>query len=180
MSDCLRRLRRTIRGRRAVCSSEELPNFLSDPDWSNQQINRSLKKRGMIAFDAVAKKEQDPAADKKGTSQNPLQPEKKDEAEKNQGDADAVKKLVPDGRMFVVVLRHVVGQAGQKATPGGGDLSAGRRLYTEKGPQARGGHTYRDDYAERGSAGANPGRESKGKFAEPQTENRKRGEVSGA
>jgi hypothetical protein len=53
-----------------------------------------------------------------------------------------MEQLVPSGRVLVIVLRHIVRQFGKSAPPCGGDHSAGMKLYTEKGPLARGGHTY--------------------------------------
>src|SRR6266702_3869707 len=46
----------------AVCSQEKHPNFSSDPDWPNEQINRSLEKRRVVAFHPVSEKQKYPAA----------------------------------------------------------------------------------------------------------------------
>ena len=96
----------------------------------------------MISFDLVSQKEKNPAAHKKTSAPNPLHEDKKNDAQENHGNADAVKKLIPGGRVFVIVLRHIVRQTWQSAPPCGGDNSAEMKLYTQNGPVARGTHTY--------------------------------------
>src|SRR4029077_4156133 len=75
--NCLRLLGRTslrvaFRARRAVRSSQELPCFFCDPDWSHQQINWSLKKRRMVSLNFVTHKKKNPAAHEKTRSPNPF------------------------------------------------------------------------------------------------------------
>src|SRR5579859_1487553 len=38
----------------AVRTGHGIPDFLRDPDWPNQQVHRSLEKRGLIALNPVA------------------------------------------------------------------------------------------------------------------------------
>jgi hypothetical protein len=92
----------------AMRPSEQRPKFLSDPHWSNQQINWSLKKRRFIPFNSVAQKEQDPTADETGGAGFPAEQSQKNQTGENQGNADAVEKLVPGRTMFVILLAHVV------------------------------------------------------------------------
>src|SRR2546421_8818014 len=56
--------RSTLRGRPAVRSAQEHPCFFCDPDWSNQQIDRSLEKRRMVSLNPVAEKQKHPSAQK--------------------------------------------------------------------------------------------------------------------
>jgi hypothetical protein len=66
------------------------PKLLCDPDWSNQEINRSLEKRRMIAFDSMPQEQQCPASDKNGRAPNPFHKDQQYDPHKNHGDADAV------------------------------------------------------------------------------------------
>jgi len=75
----------------------------------------------MIAFDPVAQEQKCPAGHEKRSAQNPFGEKKQNEAGENQGDADAVQQFVPAGRVFAIVLRHVVRQT-QSAPPVGGQL----------------------------------------------------------
>src|SRR2546430_7001997 len=79
-----------------VCSSdlEKHANFSSDPDWPNQQINRSLKKRRTISFHPVSEKQKHPPPKKQCRSPNPLQEKHKDNPRKNHGDTDGMQELV--------------------------------------------------------------------------------------
>ena len=99
-------------------SGQEHPRFLGYPDGSDQQIHRSLEKRGMIAFDPVTQEQERPAAREQCSAPNPLCEKEQDESGKDHGDADAVQQFVPAGRVFVIVLRHVVRQT-QSAPPCG-------------------------------------------------------------
>jgi hypothetical protein len=99
-------------------SGQEHPRFLSYPDWSDQQIHRSLEKRRMIAFDPVSQEQKHPAAHEKRSAPNPFREEEEDESGEDHGNADTVQQLVPAGRVFVIVLRHVVRQT-QSAPPCG-------------------------------------------------------------
>jgi hypothetical protein len=104
-----------------MLSGQEHPRFLSYPDWSDQQIHRSLKKRRTIAFYPVSQEQEHPAAHEKRSAPHPLCEKEQDEPGKDQGNADAVQQFIPAGRVFVVVLRHVVRQT-QSAPPVGGQL----------------------------------------------------------
>ena len=96
----------------------------------------------MVSLDLVSQKEENPAAHKKTYAPYPLHEEKQNDPQKNHGDTNAVKKLIPARRVLVIVLRHIVRQTGQSAPPCGGDDSAEMKLYTQNGLVARGGHTY--------------------------------------
>src|ERR1700732_1306788 len=102
-------------------SSQEHPRFLSYPDWSDQQIHRSLEKRRMIAFDPVSQEQKHPAAHEERSAPNPFCEKEQNEPGKDHGDADTMQQLIPAGRVFVIVLRHVVRQT-QSAPPCGGQL----------------------------------------------------------
>ena len=104
-----------------MLSDQEHPRFLCYPDWSDQQIHRSLKKRRMIAFNPVSQEQEHPAAHEKRSAPDPFCEKEQDESGKDQGNANAVEQFVPAGRMFVIVLRHVVRQT-QSAPPVGGQL----------------------------------------------------------
>src|SRR5260370_8216355 len=117
-------LRSTFRGRPSVCSCQKHPCFFCNPDWPNQQVNRSLEKRRMVSLDPVAEKEKHPSTQKKSRSQDPFCEEQKDNPGKNHRDANAMEEFVPAGFLLVIVLRHVVRQARHLAHP----LSAWDRL----------------------------------------------------
>src|SRR5713101_9029742 len=104
-------LRSTFRGRPSVGSRHEHPRFFGDPDWPNQQIDRSLEKRRMISFNPVAEKQEHPSTQKKSRSPGPFHKEEKDNPGKNHRDTNAMQEFVPAGFVFVIVLRHVVRQA---------------------------------------------------------------------
>src|SRR5713101_6244941 len=104
-----------------MLSCQERPCLLSHPDWSDQQIHRSLEKR--------------PSADEKCRSPERLQENKQKEPDENHGDAYTVQQFIPAGRMFLIVLRHVVRQA--QSAPPCGDGSAERSLYIKLPPMAR-------------------------------------------
>ena len=94
-----------------MCSQEKHPNFSSDPDWPNEQVNRSLKKCRMIAFHPVSEKQKHPPPEEKSPAPNPLHKQQKNNPRKNHGDADGVQHLVRSRSVLVVVLCHVVRQA---------------------------------------------------------------------
>src|SRR5580692_1193015 len=113
-----------------ACSSQELPRFLCDPDWSYQQINWSLKKRRVVSLNLVSKKKKNPPTYKETRSPNPLHENQQKDSCENHGNAQAMEKLIPARRVFVIVLRHVVRQAWQSAPPcGGGPLRGNQTLY---------------------------------------------------
>src|SRR6266852_5313105 len=109
-------LRSTFRGRPAVGSRHEHPRFFGDPDWPNQQIDRSLEKRRMISFNPVAEKKKNPPAQKKSRCPSPFHKEEKNDAGKNHGDTNAVQEFIPAGFVLVIVLRHVVRQVRHERT----------------------------------------------------------------
>src|SRR5260370_18109715 len=104
-----------------MLSGQEHPRLLSYPDGSDQQMHRSLEKRRMIAFDPVTQEQERPAAHEKRSAPDPLCEKEQDESGKYQGNANAVEQFIPAGRVFVIVLRHVVRQT-QSAPPCGGQL----------------------------------------------------------
>lgn len=87
---------------------EERPQFFGDPHWPNQQINWSLKKRRLIAFNSVAQEKQNPAANEAGGAGFPVEKNSQNQTGENQRDTDAMEELVPGRAVFVVVLAHVV------------------------------------------------------------------------
>ena len=91
-----------------MLSGQEHPRLLSYPDGSDQQIHRSLEKRRMIAFDPVSEQQEYPAAHEERSAPNPFREQEQDEPGKDHRNADTVQELVPAGRVFVIVLRHVV------------------------------------------------------------------------
>src|SRR5260370_4639646 len=113
--DCVT-LRNSFRGRRAVRARQEHPSFFCDPDWPNQQINRSLEKRRMVSLDPVAEKEKHPSAQKKSRSPGPFHEQEKGHPRKYHRDANTMQEFVPAGFVLVIVLRHVVRQARHKRT----------------------------------------------------------------
>ena len=76
-------------------AAQEMPELFYDPDGSNEQINRSLKERGMIAFDTMTQEQKNPAAEKQGSAQNPLRQKQKNDASENQRNTDAMQELIP-------------------------------------------------------------------------------------
>jgi hypothetical protein len=89
-----------------------------------------LKKRWMVSLDLVSKKQKNPPAYKKTRSPNPFHEDQQNNPQKNHGDADTMEKLIPAGRVLVIVLGHVVRQAWQSAPPcGGGQLRGNETLY---------------------------------------------------
>src|SRR5712671_5369773 len=109
--------RSTFRGRPAVCSGQQHPCFFCDPDWPNQQINRSLKKRWMVSLNPVTEKQKHPSAQKKPRSPDPFHENEEDKPGKNHRDTNAMQEFVPAGFVLVIVLRHVVRQARHSAPP---------------------------------------------------------------
>ena len=75
----------------------------------------------MIAFNPVSQKQEHPAAHERRSTPDPLCEKEQDESGKDQGNAYAVQQFIPAGRMFVIVLRHVVRET-QSAPPCGGQL----------------------------------------------------------
>src|SRR5260370_37123843 len=119
----------------AVFSGQEQPRLLSHPDWSDQQIDRSLEKRRMIALNPVSQKQKRPSADEKCRSPEPLHENEQKEAHENHAEPYTVQQFIPAGRMFLIVLRHVVRQT--QSAPPCGDGSAERSLYIKLPPMAR-------------------------------------------
>jgi hypothetical protein len=64
----------------------------------------------MIAFDAMTQEQKNPTAEKKGRSPNPLRQNQQDDSGENHRNTDTVEELVPGGRVFVIILRHVTRQ----------------------------------------------------------------------
>src|SRR6266852_6032455 len=98
------------------------------PYRSDQQIHRSLEKGRMIAFDPVTQEQERPAAYEQRTSPDPFCEKEQNESGKDHGDADTVQQFVPAGRVFVIVLRHVVRQT-QSAPPCGDSYRGNVTLY---------------------------------------------------
>jgi hypothetical protein len=73
-----------------VRPGQKCPKFFCDPYWSNEEINRPLEKRRMIAFDSMPQEQQSPAADKEGHAPNPFHKDQEYDPSKNHGDADAM------------------------------------------------------------------------------------------
>jgi len=80
-----------------MCSSEELPCFFCDPDWSHQQINWPLKKCRMVSLNLVTQKEKNPAAGEETRAPNPFREDEKYNPQKNHGNANPMEQLVPAG-----------------------------------------------------------------------------------
>jgi hypothetical protein len=110
-----------------MLSGEEHPRFLRYPDGSNQEVHRPLEKRRMITLNPVTKKQEHPSADEERAAPKPLGKKKQNQPGKNHRDANAMKKFVPAGRVFVIVLRHVVRQT-QSAPPCGDDTADERHF----------------------------------------------------
>jgi hypothetical protein len=78
-----------------MSSGQERAQFLGDPHWPYEQINRSVKKCRFVAFDPVTQKQQHPATHKARRAGFPAQQCQQGDSRENQGDADAVEQLVP-------------------------------------------------------------------------------------
>jgi hypothetical protein len=117
-------------------SSQEHPHLLRHPDWTDQQVHRSLKERRTIAFNPVPQEQQRPSADEKSRSPDPFRQDQQSDSAKYHRNPDAVQQLVPDRSMFVVVLRHVVRQI--QSAPPCGDSIVEAPLYTQWREIARG------------------------------------------
>jgi hypothetical protein len=115
-----------------MLSGQEHPRFLSYPDWSDQQIYRSLEKRRMIPFDPVSQEQKHPAAHEERSAPNPFCEQEQDETGKDHGNADTVQELIPARSVFVIVLRHVVRQT-QSAPPCGEQLPRMSNFITNPG-----------------------------------------------
>ena len=116
-------------------SSQEHPYLPGHPDWTDQQIDRSLKERRIIAFNPMAQEQQHPSANEKCKSPDPFRQDQQNEPDENHRDTDTVQQFVPDRSVFVVVLRHVVRQL-QSAPPCGDIVES--PLYTDCREIARG------------------------------------------
>src|ERR1700683_2583584 len=101
---------RSVRRGGRVPAAQETPELFRDPDGSNEQINRTLEKYRMIAFDAMTKEQKNPAAEKQRSAQNPLHQNQKDDASENQRNADAMQKLIPGGGVLMIIPLHVARQ----------------------------------------------------------------------
>src|SRR5260370_25914657 len=88
----------------------------------------------MIALNPVAQKQKRPSAGENCRSPEPLQENKQKEPDENHGDAYTVQQFIPAGRMFLIVLRHVLRQA--QSAPPCAEGSAARSLYTKLPPMA--------------------------------------------
>src|ERR1700675_1319945 len=71
----------------------------------------------MISFQLMAQEQQHPPGNKKRAAPDPFQEQQKHDPRKDQRDPYSVQKLVPSGRVLVIVLRHVVRQTGHSAPP---------------------------------------------------------------
>src|ERR1700734_3196247 len=130
------RFRSVGRGGR-VPAAQETPEFSCDPDGSNEQIDRSLEECRMIAFDAMTQEQKNPAAEKQRSAQNPLRQNQKDDASENQRNADAMQKLIPGGRVLMIIPLHVARQTWHIAGTPRGDAACGSTLYTETRENSR-------------------------------------------
>ncbi len=86
----------------------------------------------MIAFYPVSQEQEYPAADEERSAPNPFCEQEQDEPDKDHGNADTVQQFVPAGRVFVIVLRHVVRQT-QSAPPCGDSYRREATLYRIQG-----------------------------------------------
>ena len=75
----------------------------------------------MIALNPVTQEQKHPAAHETRSAPHPFCEKEQKESGKDQGNANAVQQFVPAGRVFVIVLRHVVRQT-QSAPPVGGQF----------------------------------------------------------
>lgn len=82
--------------------------FFGDPDRADEEVDEALKECGLVAFDAVAGEEQDPAAYEEREADAPPRDAQEDDARDNDGDSDRVHHFVPGIGMLVIVLRHVL------------------------------------------------------------------------
>jgi len=86
----------------------------------------------MISFQLVAQKQQHPPANKKCAAPDPSHEQERHEARENQRYANSMQNFVPPGRVFVIVLRHVVRQTEHNAPPRAEKLNAGfQGLYSQ-------------------------------------------------
>ena len=104
-----------------MLSGQEHPRLFSYPDGSDQQIHRSLEESRMIPFDPVAQEQEHTAAHEERPSPDPFREKEQNESGKDHGNTNAVQQFIPAGRVFVIVLRHVVCQT-QSTPPCGGQL----------------------------------------------------------
>ena len=116
---------------------QEHPCLFGHPDWSDQQINRSLEERRVIALNPMPQEQKDPTCHEKTSAPDPFCEEQENDPGEDHGDTDTVKEFVPTRGVFVVVLRHVVRQV-QSAPPYPGTIAAEKPLYTQTQEMARG------------------------------------------
>src|SRR5215471_7553125 len=88
----------------------------------------------MIALDPMSQEQQNPPADKKRAAPQPFQKKEQNQPGKNHRDANSMQQLVPTGRVFVIVLRHVVRQT--QSAPPCGDGTADSRHFIPKSWEA--------------------------------------------
>jgi len=73
-----------------------------EPEWSNQEIDGVSEESGLISFDCVSDKLQDPANDKQHQGPTPVEKEKRQRHD-DRGDADAVRETVQRMLMFRLI-----------------------------------------------------------------------------
>src|SRR5437763_585661 len=78
-------------------AGKNLPYFFRHPNRTNEQINRSLEKGGMISFQLVPQKQQHPPANKKCAAPDPFHEQERHEPRENQRDANSMQNFVPPG-----------------------------------------------------------------------------------
>ena len=84
--------------------------FFGDPDWAYEEVDDALKECWLIALDAMAGKEQDPAAYEEREADAPPRDAQQHDARDDDGDADGMHHFVPGIGVLVIVLRHVLSQ----------------------------------------------------------------------
>ena len=98
-------------------AEQRVLDFLRDPDGSNEEIDHSLEERGLVAFNTMPRKQQNPPAYKQRQADPPERQNQQNDSRDDDRDSDAVQNLVPHVVMFVVVLRHVLAERGHRAPP---------------------------------------------------------------
>ena len=122
-----------------TCSRKERPYFLCYPNWSNQEVDRSLKEGRMIALDAVSQKQEHPSTQERAGTPRPFHQDQQNDPGEDHGNAYPVQQLVPGGGVLVVVLSHIARQTRHSGTPLlGGQNPADAQLYPEMDEMARG------------------------------------------
>jgi len=89
-------------------AEERVFEFFCDPHWADEEVEDALKECGLVAFDAMASEEKNPAADEEREAYAPPRDAQKDDARDDEGDSDGMHHLVPGIGVLVIVLRHVL------------------------------------------------------------------------